>query len=102
MSLESNVQTSIITFLKRHGALVDNIQGNECQSSVPDLLICYAGRYIALEAKGPNGVLSPGQRRRLRKVQKAGGIGEVVYGITKVQSILSSIDEGKSWPNSTY
>jgi hypothetical protein len=102
MSLETTLQTNIINYLKLKGALVDNIQGNEFQSSIADLLICYRGRYIALEVKGPNGVLRPGQQRKLLKVQKAGGIGEVVYGLNKVKDIIKTIDEEKLWDNSTY
>lgn len=102
MSLESNLQTKIIAYLKSQGAVVDNIHGSEYQASVSDLLICYRGRYIALEAKGPDGSIRPGQRRRLRKVQKAGGIGEMVYGLEKVKEILRSINEGQEWHNTTY
>lgn len=102
MSFESNLQTKMIAYLKSQGAVVNNIHGSEYQSSISDLIICYRGRYIALEAKGPNGSIRPGQRRRLRKVQKAGGIGEVVYGLEKVKDILESIDEGREWSNTTY
>jgi len=102
MSLEATLQTNVINYLRRMGALVDNIHGSEYQSSISDILVCYRGRYIALEVKGPDGALSPGQRRRLRKVQRAGGIGEVVYGLSKVKEILKSINDEKSWNNSIY
>ena len=102
MSFESGLQTKVIKYLKACGAVVDNIHGNEYQSSIADLLICYRGYYISLELKAPNGVLSPGQRRRLLKVQKAGGIGECIHGISKVQSIINTLDQGEVWLNSTY
>ena len=102
MSFESNVQNSIIKYLESRGAVVDNIQGNEMQSSVPDLIVSYRGRYIALEIKGPDGHLRPGQRRRLIKIQKSGSIGEVVHGTAKVKQIIETIDRGEVWINTTY
>lgn len=102
MSFESSVQTSIMTYLQSIGAQVDNIQGNEMQSSVPDLLVCYKGRYMGFEVKGPTGTLRPGQRKRLIRIQKAGGIGEVVHGTQKVKQIIETIDRGEVWPNSDY
>jgi len=102
MSLEATLQSNVIKYLRRIGAVVDNINGNEFQASIADLLVCYRGRYIALEVKAPNGSLRSGQRRRLRKVQKAGGIGEVIYGIEKVKDIIKSIDGGTVWDNSYY
>ena len=102
MSFESGVQDNIIKYLKSRGAIVDNIQGNEMQSSIPDLLICYKGHYIGFEVKGPTGQLRPGQRKRLIRIQKAGGIGEVVHGTAKVKQIIETIDRGECWINSTY
>ena len=100
--MEKNLQTQIIKYLKSQGAVVDNVVGNEFQSNIADLLVCYKGQYIALEAKAPNGVLSKGQRYRLIKVQKAGGIGEVIYSLEKVKNILKTIDEGQIWVNTNY
>jgi penicillin-binding protein-related factor A (putative recombinase) len=102
MAFESSIQAAIIKYLKSKGAVVHNIQGNEYQSGVSDLLVCYRGRYIALEVKGPNGSLSPLQRVRLRRIQKAGGIGEAVHGREKVKEILKTIDSGEIWINGTY
>ena len=102
MSFESTLQTKVIKYLRAKGAVVDNIQGNEMQSSVPDLIVSYRGRYIALEIKGPDGHLRPGQRRRLIKIQKSGSIGEVVHGTAKVKQIIETIDRGEVWINTTY
>jgi len=102
MSFESTLQTKVIKYLESKGAVVDNIQGNEYTSSVPDLIIGYKGHYIALELKAPNGVLSPGQRRRLTKIQKAGNIGECIHGIEKVRRIIETLDRGEVWTNTPY
>ena len=102
MSFESGLQTNVIKYLRAKGAIVDNIQGNEYQASVPDLLVGYKGYYIALELKAPNGILSPGQRRRLIKIQKAGNIGECIHGIKKVKQIIETIDRGEVWINTAY
>lgn len=81
---------------------VDTIHGNEYQSSISDILVCYKGHYIALETKAPNGNPDPGQRAFLRRVQRARGIGEVVRGVAKVRSIIDAIDQNIPWVNTTY
>jgi len=103
MALESSVRALIIAYLKHlKYCTFDTICGNEFQKSVPDILVCYKGRYIGLELKAPDGSLRPGQRIKLRRIQKAQGIGEGVRTLAKVKKIIACIDEGRPWENTIY
>lgn len=102
MSFEKTLQSNIVRLLTDEGAYAANIHGNEFQAGVPDILACYRGSFIGLEVKGPNGALSPIQKRHLRTIQLAGGIGEEVRSIEKVKDILHSIRTGTPWNNTQY
>ena len=99
---EGHLQGKILEYLLKQGAYAVNIHGDEYQSSVPDILVCYRGRFIGIEVKDVNGNLSPGQRKHLRRIQKAGGIGEGLRSIQRVKGIIQSINEGKPWDNGIY
>ena len=40
----------------------------------PDLVVCYLGRFIAIEAKSSSGSLSEVQKTRARQITDAGGL----------------------------
>lgn len=102
MTFESNLQTNIINMLKSRGAYPVNIHGDQYQSGVPDILVCYRSRFIGIEVKGPSGTLRPLQKVNLRRIQQAGGIGEAVRSVQRVEEILRCIDDGGTWDNITY
>lgn len=54
---------------------------------LPDLLVCYRGRFIGLEVKLRGGA-SPRQKVVLRRIAEAGGIGEVVHSVEEVERVL--------------
>ena len=99
---EKYIQGKILNYLLTMRAYAVNIHGDECQSSIPDILVCYRGKFIGLEVKDVNGNLSPGQRKHLRRIQKAGGIGEGVRSLQRVKTILEAIDNGEVWINGIY
>ncbi len=94
MAAEKLLEDKIRQFIASKGGYCEKIHGNEFQSGIADLLCCYKGRFIALEVKAPDGHASQLQIAKLKKVRKAGGIGEVIYRITQVEYILSCIDYG--------
>jgi len=99
---EKNLQAQIMRYCVQRGAVVFNIMGNEQQSGVPDLLVCYMGRFIGLEVKGADGQLSKLQKVRLTRIQNAGGIGEEVRSMAKVQEIFNTVAAKQSWINGDY
>ena len=47
-------------------------------SGVPDILVCYQGRFIAIECKAGKGRVTALQQSNLESIEKAGGVALVV------------------------
>lgn len=60
---------------------------------IPDLLICYRGRFVGIESKMPGGKLRPAQRVVLHEIFKAGGVAAVCETVKEVDEILSYLDK---------
>jgi Holliday junction resolvase len=76
---ESQFQQKVIQFLKSIGAYHVKIWGGGFQKAgIPDLLVCYKGKFIGIELKTDKGKASVLQKYNISKIQKAGGIGIVL------------------------
>ena len=73
-----------VFFWKEHG-------GPYGTSGIPDIICCYKGRFLGLEAKLPGGKLTALQRRALDKINAAAGIGRRVESVDDSKLILSII-----------
>lgn len=96
---ENYIQQTIINYLKGlPKCVMINIVGHPTQEKgIADILVCYRGKYIALEVKQHYGELRMLQRLFLRRVRRAEGIGEIVYDIEIVRRIIRCIDTGATW-----
>ena len=74
-----------VFFWKEHG-------GPYGVSGVPDIICCYRGRFLGLEAKQPGGTLTALQRRALEKINRAGGIARRVESVDDVKAIIAQAD----------
>ena len=75
---EQDIQRKIIKKLEARGCyVVKVITANK--AGVPDILACCEGKFIAIEVKRPNGVLSELQKAHLAMVDKAKGRAIVAY-----------------------
>ena len=74
-----------IFFWKEHG-------GPYGTSGIPDIICCYKGRFLGLEAKLPGGKLTELQRRTLDKINAAGGIARQVQSVDDVKVIIAQAD----------
>ena len=93
MTPEGRIKTDIRRFLTDSGAFWSNVQGGPgSKPGDPDIVACYKGRYIGLEAKSEKGVQSQIQKVRESEIIKAGGIYEVVRSVDDVKRVLESID----------
>ena len=91
--LERDVIKGILTLLKDRGAWGIKIHGDPYQPKVVDILACYRGRFVAIEAKRderqePTAI----QRRCLEQVREAGGWAIVAWKAVQVEIILNAID----------
>ena len=71
--------------VKQHGSMITAVR-------IQDLLVCYKGMFIAIEAKVDNNKPSKAQGVNLRNILKAGGFTAVVWNIKEVKAILNFID----------
>jgi hypothetical protein len=74
-----------IFFWKEHG-------GPYGTSGIPDIICCYKGRFLGLEAKLPGGKLTELQKRMLDKINAAGGIARRVQSVDDVKVIIAQAD----------
>ena len=97
---ESVIQRHIIQFLRGlDDAYVLNVGGGASTAKgTSDLIVCYRGRFLALEVKRPDGDygLTKPQAMRLAAVRKAGGVGTVVTSIQDLVDLLSDIDRSEN------
>ena len=62
-------------------------------AGTPDFIICYRGRYVALEVKRPGGARpTPIQRKRLADISAAGGYSCVVRSVADAANALREVD----------
>ena len=61
-------------------------------SGVPDVICCYKGRFLGLEAKLPGGKLTQLQSRAIEKINRAGGIARRVESVADVKAVIEQAD----------
>ena len=74
-----------VFFWKEHG-------GPYGVSGVPDIICCYKGRFLGLEAKLPGGTLTALQERALERINRAGGIARRVESVDDVRDVIAQAD----------
>lgn len=93
---EKNIENSIREYLTQKGAFTIKIFANEMQGKgLPDLIVCYKGRYIALETKAPNGRVAPVQKGTLKRIAggRSQGITASPRSLDEVRAIIERIDQ---------
>jgi Holliday junction resolvase len=87
--MEANLQRRIARILRDQGDYVFNVVGNPMQQrGTADLLVCHQGLFLAVEVKDQGGKESKLQQFERRKVDAAGGIAGVVWGMDEVAALL--------------
>lgn len=57
-------------------------------AGIPDIIVCYRGKFIALEAKRPGGKLTKLQEKTIKDIRAAGGKVYVVMSVDEVKEIM--------------
>lgn len=70
-------------FWKEHG-------GYYGTAGIPDLIICYKGRFIALEVKVEKNKPTLLQEITIRQILKAGGWAKIVRNVDDVKELISA------------
>jgi hypothetical protein len=63
------------------------------EAGLPDLLVCYRGRFGGIEVKAPGGKPSRLQLHVLSEIEAAGGFTAIVTTVEEVLDLLSEIEE---------
>ena len=71
-----------LLFWKEHG-------GQYGTAGIPDIIVCYKGKFIAFECKLPGNKPTLLQTITLRKIIGAGGLAFVVTDLNQVKEIIS-------------
>lgn len=69
--------------------------GNGIQAGgIPDFIICYRGRFVAIELKRPDGQgrLEKRQEAQLRRICGAGGVAVVIDSFDDFKRVFETID----------
>lgn len=93
---EGKLVSATRSLLKERGARPFKIQGdsdNFQEVGIPDLLVCYSGRFVGLEAKMPGNKPTAKQKAVLDEIVAAGGYALVFTTVEQVSSLLAYIDK---------
>jgi hypothetical protein len=90
---ETTLQQRIQKAVRERGGYAVKIHGSVFQPDAVDLVICYRGRFVGLEAKVLGEEATPRQAKRLREISAAGGRASVVFAVSDVMKVLDDIDE---------
>lgn len=89
MARESEIQTKILKYLDSIGAYsVKTIATNK--RGVPDILVCYKGKFIAIEVKTLGNKPSPLQIYNLDGIRESGGIAFVAFSVEDVKKEIEN------------
>lgn len=84
---EATLLKNVKEMLDLMGALIVR-ESAATKRGVSDLLVCYRGRFVAIETKDDTGVPSPHQTKFILKVREAGGVADVVRTVEQAFSLL--------------
>ena len=89
---EKLVKQRVVTALKRHGAyFFYPVTGGYGRSGVPDIVVCWQGRFIAIECKANGGKPTALQTKNLQEIAQTGGVA-VLVDETGVAPLVSLLD----------
>lgn len=94
MQPEAQLIKKAKAYINGKGGRCFKIHGGDPMQEVgiPDLLICYRGRFVGLEGKQPGASPSPKQKQVLDEIEKAGGYAVVFSTVEEVVALLAKID----------
>lgn len=89
---ESTLVRRTKALLKERGAWAFKVPGSAKRRGIPDLIACYRGIFVALEAKRPGKDATRRQRYELKLISRSGGKTAVVHTLQEVIDVLDEVD----------
>jgi Holliday junction resolvase len=96
MTPEVKVKKRVVEQLKAAGAYYFYpVTGGYGTSGVPDIVVCYRGRFIGIECKAGTNKPTKIQQKNLDTIAECGGVAMVINedNIEQVSSLLAQITE---------
>ena len=96
MAEEKQFEEKVKKLLKNRGAWVLKTWGGGYQrAGIPDLLVCYKGRFMGIELKAEKGMVSRLQEIELDGIRKAGGCSMILRPsyLLDFEDMLDEIDK---------
>ena len=96
MITEAAFKKEIKAYLTSVGAWFDGSVRSYGRRGVPDILVCWRGRFLAIEVKRPPEgkkmpEADPWQKRELAALAEAGGIAVVVWSVLQVRDVIETL-----------
>jgi Holliday junction resolvase len=88
---EKQFETKAIAYLRERGVVVKVPRSRFTAAGVSDLLVCFNGRFVAIELKRPKGGsygVTAAQERFMRLVRESGGVAGVARSLPDIEAIL--------------
>lgn len=92
--LEKDIVAAILRYLKtvpmcfawkEHGGMYGT-------AGIPDVIVCFRGRFVAFEVKTPSGKLTKLQETMITKIKAAKGEAYKVTSVEEVRKILKTLE----------
>lgn len=94
---EGKIKADIKAYLDDIGAFWSMIKGGaHSKPGDPDMVACYRGRYIGIEAKTPTGVQSEIQKLREKQITAAGGTYILARSVDDVIDTIEALNDGRT------
>ena len=89
---ESEFQRDAIKYIEsRNGYIVKVTVSSYNKKGTPDLIICFKGRFVAIELKVKDNKPSKIQETKMKQIVRAGGIAKPAWTIQEIKEILDEI-----------
>jgi hypothetical protein len=89
---ESKLSRKIIQACLARGAFAFKISaGPSMMAGLPDVIVCFEGRFVGLETKMPGNGASPIQLHTHDKIRSAGGTCIVVWSVAEAMVVLDDL-----------
>ena len=90
---EARLGREFQTACKARGCFVFKVHGGPTMMvGLPDQIMCYRGRFVAMEVKMPTGKTTKIQERRIAEIKAAGGHAFVVRSVEDAMDALDDVD----------
>lgn len=91
---ESLIKSDIKDYLRQKGVFWSMVTGGPYSKvGDPDMVTCYRGRYLAIEAKTYSGTMSAAQKIRMHQILRAGGVFICARTVDDVRQEIEKLDE---------